>query len=195
MKMLKNLPLVIEKAGTHLPAIAFVVGVVFIFLGFFELRDLKPVGVDAKWGPIVVGGLFAAIGLALYLLHLLRPPRPERDSHSLPSDSLPSAGLVYVLRHLDVRGGEYGFPWIYAYQLYVFNTKSPSDDEFKATRAGWSKASDYAVRYLALMGFAEKVDLGNEYRITAKGRAVLQSDSLRSKYIDAFARKIVSEKD
>jgi hypothetical protein len=186
MKMLEKLAPVIEKIGTYLWAIAFLAGVVFIFFGFFDLRDLRSIELRAggSWGPIVTGGLLAAIGLAL---HLLWPPRPERD----PSSQL-SGGLLYVLRHLDARG-DYRFPYFYAYQLYVFNTKSPSDPEFEASRSAWAKASDYAVRCLALNGFAEQC--GPEYRITAEGRKALQSDSLRAKYTDAFSRPLVTKDD
>ncbi len=182
--MIEKLPPVIEKVATYLWAISFMAGVIFIFLGFFDLKDLKSVDLRAaaSWGPIVTGGLFVAIGLAL---HLLRPSRPARD----PS-SQQSGGLLYVLRHLDARG-DYRFPHCYAYQLYAFNTKSPDRADFEANSAGWAKASDYAVRCLALMGFAEQA--GPEYRITVEGRKALQSDSLRANYTDAFSRPLVNK--
>ena len=56
---------------------------------------------------------------------------------------------------------------------------------------GWKKASDYAVRCLTLMGFAES---GAEYRITKEGHNALQSDDMRARYPEAFSR-VLTRKD
>src|SRR5712692_7477643 len=101
--MIEKLPPLFEKLSTYLAGIVFIAGILFTFLGFFDVKDLKSVDLraGAAWAPIGAGGLLVAVGL---LLHVFRAPRPERDPYSQQS-----GGLVYVLRHLDARG-DYRLP-------------------------------------------------------------------------------------
>lgn len=182
--MLDKFPDILKAVGTYIAGVAFLAGVVFCFLGLFDIGDLKSItSIKSKtlsaWPPVIVGGFLITVGIALHLL-----PKP---GHRAPEDSEQSAGSIYVLRHMDAIGG-YRPSSYFGYQLYWFNTDTPAQATFAAERNGWDKASDYAVRALTLRGLAERE--GTEYRISTAGAHYLDSPQTRAKYPNAFARPL-----
>jgi len=108
--MFEKLPEVLKAVGTYVAGIAFVAGVVFCFLGFFDVGDFKSVKtrVPAAWPPVIAGSFLIAIGLGL---HLLRPQErkaledsEQKQSTFATERSGWDKASDYAVRALTLRG-------------------------------------------------------------------------------------------
>ncbi len=167
----------------RVPGLALIAGVLFLFPALFriDVRDAsvtkaiveprEPFLIAAAIGVILV-----SFGLSLYLL--------ERR---LPSDAVSAmtGGIVFVLRHMydtsDYRPADH-----FAQALYFFNHQTAQDSDLLQIDEGWTKASEYAVKYLVAFRLAEPSHSGGEYVITNKGRRFHDSAVVRGRFGDAF---------
>lgn len=68
--MLEKLLDILKAVGTYRAGFAFVAGIAFCFLGFFDIGDFKSITIRTQsvLPPVIVGSFLITVGLALHLM-------------------------------------------------------------------------------------------------------------------------------
>ncbi|MDR6579952.1 hypothetical protein [Pseudomonas extremaustralis] len=122
--MLEKLLDILKAVGTYRAGFAFVAGIAFCFLGFFDIGDFKSITIRTQsvLPPVIVGSFLITVGLALHLM--------PKGRQRVPEDNEQSAGFIYVFRHVAAIGG-YRPSNHFGYALYSFNTNNPARPRLK----------------------------------------------------------------
>jgi hypothetical protein len=187
--MLEKLPPILEKLSGQIPGLSFVVGVVFLFLGTFDVPEFKSVAIRPIVAvvPMVCGIVFLFVAVGFYMLDV-RKSKLEKARNSKPPGELVTDRLVFLLRHYHMFGvGNFEDFNRFAEVLYAYDRP---DRPFPADAAeGWVKASDYAARYLSYIGLLDSKS--PEYALNEKGRELLESKDFRASNTQSFAKALV----
>lgn len=179
---------ILPTLSKNISGLSWAGGIIFLFLGFFDIGDFKSVTRSnvIYWQPVLVGSFLMIIGL---LLHIFKLPDVSVD----PEKKM-SRGLIYILRHMDV-DKQYKRDVYFAYHLYVNNSINPSLIEFTNQRKSWQKAAGYALCYLSLLGVVKRNETEADSIINEKGEKLLKSITLRQEYNSTFSKDLVSKVD
>jgi hypothetical protein len=181
-KVLSAIQEILKGSSENLVGLSFGGGFVLVFFSFFRWED-KSITVyptPSLWS-FVSGIVLIAVA---YLLRIIKKPNGRAEKPEDLTDR-----LVFLLRHYQDLGKDNSqLPEYFAQAVFEYD--HPDQRLTDANREAWVKVSDYAARYMALLGVLK--NKGPEYAINAAGWTLMGKDDFRAKNTHSFAKKLAS---
>jgi hypothetical protein len=201
----------ISKMRLYVRDAAIAFGLIFLFIGLCDI-DLAHKSVTFRpspaWPQAIAG---AALFVFTWFIPIRKRDLPQFGEQDVPAvgqsaeakrDTLRGLGAsdaeitetdnldghcatIFLLRHYD-----YAYRWDtdYAYALYWwFATEkglTPSRSDFDMQEEAWRELNRTKVSTLLTMGLLEPI--GNEFKISEKGKALLSNDAFKGRNMRAF---------